>query len=176
MFEFLKILIRTGNFFSLALNTDIMTLCTGIRVNTNYERIASWGGCLASQAVSHIGYKESTLGRNYSPLSCLHLALAYRYHFEWRGLDIMTPCTGIRVNNNYERIASKESSEPRTPTCLRDTPRAHCCSQRPNYSFITSEWVIKFNGLSRTADSEVHIVHISHVIIACTLKSLSPPT
>ena len=24
-----------------------------------------------------------------------------------------------------------------------------------------SEWVIKFNGLSRTADSEVHIVHIS---------------
>ena len=39
-----------------------------------------------------------------------------------------------------------------------------------------SEWVIKFNGLSRTADSEVHIVHISRVIIACTLKSLSPPT
>ena len=39
-----------------------------------------------------------------------------------------------------------------------------------------SEWVIKFNGLSRTADSEVHIVHISCVIIACTLTSLSPPT
>ena len=39
-----------------------------------------------------------------------------------------------------------------------------------------SEWVIKFNGLSRTADSEVHIVHISRVIIACTLKSLSSPT
>ena len=39
-----------------------------------------------------------------------------------------------------------------------------------------SEWVIKFNGLSRTADSKVHIVHISRVIIACTLKSLSPPT
>ena len=38
-----------------------------------------------------------------------------------------------------------------------------------------SEWVIKFNGLSRTADSEVHIVHISRVIIACTLKSLSFP-
>ena len=39
-----------------------------------------------------------------------------------------------------------------------------------------SEWVIKFYGLSRTADSEVHIVHISRVIIACTLKSLSSPT
>ena len=38
-----------------------------------------------------------------------------------------------------------------------------------------SEWVIRFNGLSRTADSEVHIVHISRVIIACTLKSLSFP-
>ena len=38
-----------------------------------------------------------------------------------------------------------------------------------------SEWVIKFYGLSRTADSEVHIVHISRVIIACTLKSLSSP-
>ena len=30
---------------------------------------------------------------------------------------------------------------------------------------VVSEWVIKFNGLSWTADSEVHIVHISHVII-----------
>ena len=37
------------------------------------------------------------------------------------------------------------------------------------------EWVIKFYGLSRAADSEVHIVHISRVIIACTLKSLSSP-
>ena len=43
-------------------------------------------------------------------------------------------------------------------------------------SMWVSEWVIKFNGLSRTADSEVHIVHISRVIIACTLNSLSPPT
>ena len=38
-----------------------------------------------------------------------------------------------------------------------------------------SEWVIKFYSLSRTADSEVHLVHISRVIIACTLKSLSSP-
>ena len=33
-----------------------------------------------------------------------------------------------------------------------------------------SEWVIKFNVLSWTADSEVHIVHISCVIIAYTLE------
>ena len=39
-----------------------------------------------------------------------------------------------------------------------------------------SEWVIKFNGLSRTVDSKVHIVHISRVIIAYTLESLSSLT
>ena len=60
----------------------------------------------------------------------------------------------------------------------------HICVTRPQWvngyymnmkpSWV-SEWVIKFYGLSRTADSEVHIVHISRVIIACTLKSLSSP-
>ena len=38
------------------------------------------------------------------------------------------------------------------------------------------EWVIKFNSLSRAADSEVHAVHISHVIIAYTYESLSSLT
>ena len=35
---------------------------------------------------------------------------------------------------------------------------------------------VKFNGFSRTADSEAHVVHISHVIIAYTLESLSSLT
>ena len=39
-----------------------------------------------------------------------------------------------------------------------------------------NEWVIKFNGLSRTADSEVHVIHISRLIILCTLESLSSLT
>ena len=39
-----------------------------------------------------------------------------------------------------------------------------------------SEWVIKFNGLSQTAGSKVHTVHISYVIIAYTLESLSSLT
>ena len=34
----------------------------------------------------------------------------------------------------------------------------------------------EFNSLSRTADSKVHVVHISLVIIACTLESLSSLT
>ena len=34
----------------------------------------------------------------------------------------------------------------------------------------SSERVIKFNSLSWTADSKVHVAHISHVIIAYTLK------
>ena len=39
-----------------------------------------------------------------------------------------------------------------------------------------SEGVIKFNGLYRTTDSEVQVVHISHAIIAYTFKSLSSLT
>ena len=79
--------------------------------------------CTTLQAVSHIGYNESILGRNYSPLSCLHLALAYRYNFEWRGLDIMTLCTGIRVNTNHERIASRRVVN-RGPQLVLETPLA----------------------------------------------------
>ena len=67
--------------------------------------------------------------------------------------------------------------------CTNGQLRGKCfhmmTSSWPNVSCLhqdwESEWVIKFNGLSRTADSEVHIVHISRVIIACTLKSLSFP-
>ena len=35
---------------------------------------------------------------------------------------------------------------------------------------IVSEWVIKFDSLSWTADSEVHVVQISYVIIAYILE------
>ena len=41
---------------------------------------------------------------------------------------------------------------------------------------LWSEWVIKFNSLSPTADSEVHVVHIGYVIIANTLEPLSSLT
>ena len=37
---------------------------------------------------------------------------------------------------------------------------------------LVSEWVIKFNSLSWTADSEVHVVHMISVIIVFTLSSL----
>ena len=53
---------------------------------------------------------------------------------------------------------------------------SHFFEEKIRLGYRVSEWVIKFNGLSQTADSEVHIVHISRVIIACTLTSLSPPT
>ena len=39
-----------------------------------------------------------------------------------------------------------------------------------------AKWVIKFNGLSWTADSEVHVVHISRVIITYALESSSSLT
>ena len=38
------------------------------------------------------------------------------------------------------------------------------------------EWVIKFNGFFRTTDSEVHVNHISHVIMTYTLDSISSLT
>ena len=34
------------------------------------------------------------------------------------------------------------------------------------------EWMTKYKGLSQTADSEIVVVHLSRVIIACTLESL----
>ena len=61
----------------------------------------------------------------------------------------------------WRRPGDKPLSEPMVASLL-----THICVTRP-------QWV---NGLSRTADSEVHIVHISRFIIACTLKSLSSPT
>ena len=39
-----------------------------------------------------------------------------------------------------------------------------------------SEWVTKFNSTSRTVDIEVHVLHISCVIITYTLESLSSLT
>ena len=39
-----------------------------------------------------------------------------------------------------------------------------------------SEWVIKFNSLSRTADIDVNVIHISRVIKTYTLESVSSLT
>ena len=41
---------------------------------------------------------------------------------------------------------------------------------------MLSECVIKFKSLSRTEDSNVHLVNISNVIVAYTLESLSSLT
>ena len=41
---------------------------------------------------------------------------------------------------------------------------------------ISSEWVIKFNGLSQTVDIEAHVIHTSSVIISYTMESLCPLT
>ena len=43
-------------------------------------------------------------------------------------------------------------------------------------SHYLSEWVIKFNGLSEAADSEVDKAHISRVFVANILESLSSLT
>ena len=47
------------------------------------------------------------------------------------------------------------------------------CAGNPPF---TSEWVIKFNGLSWAADIKVHVIHKSNVTITYTLESLSSLT
>ena len=71
------------------------------------------------------------------------------------------------INYSCKEIHLKMSSAQYRPFCLSLLVLNNILS---NSLWWVSEWVIKFNGLSRTADSEVHIVHISRVIIACTLK------
>ena len=53
--------------------------------------------------------------------------------------DNMLPCTGSRVNTNYERIASWGGCQRWTgdPRILETPLAAHCCSQRPNHSAMT---------------------------------------
>ena len=61
--------------------------------------------CMVSHTLHN---SEWILGRNNSPMRCYHLPLAYKNYFcmVWRKHVNISPCTGRRVNTNYERIAS----------------------------------------------------------------------
>ena len=82
---------------------------------------------------------------------------------------------GIQIFS-FKKMRLKMSSAQWRPFCLRLNVFIPFGAEFISAEKWVSEWVIKFNGLSRTADSEVHIVHISRVIMAFTLKSLSSPT
>ena len=49
-----------------------------------------------------------------------------------------------------------------------------CRIPQLRHGWLLNEWVIKFNGLSGTAYSEVHIVHISRVITAINWNHYLP--
>ena len=68
--------------------------------------------------------------RNDSPLGCLPLTLAYRYYLVWRNHMNMFPCTGSRMNTNYELIASWGRCQCWTwdPEIWQTSLAAHCCS------------------------------------------------
>ena len=52
----------------------------------------------------------------------------------------------------------------------------YSCCDRPKLDKWGIELVIKFNGISRTARIEVYVlIHMSYVIITCTLKLSSHP-
>ena len=55
---------------------------------------------------------------------------------------------------------------------LEVSPKASEWHKKP----LVSGWVIKFDGLSWTVDSEIQVVHISRVIIAYTLELISSLT
>ena len=38
---------------------------------------------------------------------------------------------------------------------------------------VSEEWMIKFKDLSQTADSKVHVIYISHVLIIYTSEWIS---
>ena len=61
--------------------------------------------------------------------------------------------------------------QPYTGTSVRVCTQT--CIYIYTYIYDRGEWVIKFNALCGTTDSDVHIVHISRVIVAYTLESLS---
>ena len=89
--------------------------------------------------------------------------------------ELVTTCSDFLVHGRPRLCNAHAQSRWFTWSLLQATKNGHCLGW-PRIPVWVSEWVIKFNGLSRTADSNVHIVNISRVIIACTLKSLSPPT
>ena len=78
---------------------------------TNYSvMINPWKRIGTSWIVPHAYHNSKPiLDRNDSPLGCLQLALAYKYHFWMK--ETYIPCIGRMVNGNCEQIASRAGSK-----------------------------------------------------------------
>ena len=85
---------------------------------------------------------------------------------------LLQPALNAIEVRSHQLVAKIPASQDIMPQMIKDlfaqkkSRRAILSSLDQNSKIIInslrpSEWVIKFNGLSRTADSEVHIVHIS---------------
>ena len=117
----------------------------------------------------------------------------------WRhnGLDSVSnhQPPGCLLNRLIRRSSKKRSKRRVTGLCAGNSPgtgefSAQMASYAENVSIWwtkypwlishiprcigqVSEWVIKFNGLSRIADSEVRVIHINRVIIIYTWETSS---
>ena len=64
--------------------------------------------------------------------------------------------------------------------CVRECTGLFRCGSQPSLAEpplgFCSQWVIKFNSLSRTSGIELHVIHISRAIITYTLEWLSSVT
>ena len=96
-------------------------------------------------------------------LWCFMVIWHVRYTFRWTRLQTFSKRHNIKSDCLKCVVFSRETSNGRPTLLLTEW-------------VSDGEWVIKFNGLSRTADIEVHVVHISRVIIAYTLEPLSSLT
>ena len=85
---------------------------------------------------------ESQLGREFSPLGCLRLVLAYNFYFVYGGDMSMSPYDGSRADANYGLIASCDDARfpsheysPRTQRHTFTTPSGvQCATQICNFS------------------------------------------
>ena len=87
---------------------------------------------------------ESQLGREFSPLGCLRLVLAYNFYFVYGGDMSMSPYDGSRADANYGLIASCDDARfpsheysPRTQRHTFTTPSGvQCATQICNFRWL----------------------------------------
>ena len=80
-----------------------MSPCTGSRVNTNYERIASWGGCQCWTGDPRI--LETPLAPNCCSQCLNHSAMAHPSKTDWHQLSSITYWQQQRVVSGQERFS-----------------------------------------------------------------------
>ena len=101
----------------------------------------------------------------------IYISYIYIYYFECRRRGNMSPCTGSRVNSNYERIASRVGAQFRTRASkYQKTHSAHCYVQRPNHSVMPRPSKMNWHQLKGITHWTVLLTPIVHHSIVQLFK------